>query len=369
MLKNELEILAFDRSAQNGGAKKADFPDSYFSKHVSESCGKAREAWAAAVFSDSGDDTLRRYFDFHFKFLSGLISENTICAESNETSDLCLLMDHLLLFYGRFIDPQQPVSARYLTHKLRLLRPVYERFSEQLSSAKINGALINCLTTCLAPLYLDLPSEDQLLGAIFYREALVNALAASHNDLAQMTEEGLVAVLMAFNFNHFRFFCYLREQVLSLINVLPVQKRGRYLLELSAAIPSVNGNSRQCFDTKWAPVSDMYKGWLFELGTLLNLGSPAEEVAEPFVKMPLKISVNYLGCMIHALHEAGFYGAVTLSAIFDHAAAVFTTKKQEHISRDSLSNAYYNISQPTAARMISIFNNSAAFLKSHYFPV
>jgi hypothetical protein len=278
-------------------------------------------------------------------------------------------MDHLLLFYGNFIDTQQPVSAGYFTYRLRLLRPVYERFNGQLISTKINSALVKCLTICLSPLYLDLPSEGQLLGALFYREDLINALAVSDNGLAQMTEEGLVSVLMAFNFNHFRFFCYLREQALSLINVMPVEKRGRYLLELSATMSSDNGNSRRCFDAKWAPICNMYKGWLFEMGTLLSIESAAEQVAEPFVKMPLNISVNYLGCMIHALHKAGFYGAVTLSAIFDHAAAAFSTKKQEHISRDSLSNAYYNISQPTAARMIRIFNNSAAFLKSHYFPV
>ncbi|HMG11222.1 MAG TPA: hypothetical protein VK609_22060, partial [Mucilaginibacter sp.] len=152
------------------------------------------------------------------------------------------------------------------------------------------------------------------------------------------------------------------------IEALPAEERGRYLLELSATIPSETAKS-PCFDSRWAHICNMYKGWLLEMGTLLNLGSAPEQVTEPFLKVPLNISVNYLGCMIRALHESGFYGAVTLSAIFDHAAAAFTTKKQEHISRDSLSNAFYNISQPTAARMIRIFNNSSVFLKSHCFPV
>ncbi|WP_184550930.1 hypothetical protein [Mucilaginibacter sp. FT3.2] len=370
MLKNELEILASDFIPHNGSdgvAQHKAVQD--FSKVVSKSCGKVREAWAAAVFSDSNDDTLRRYFDFHFKFLSGLISENAVCQESDEPSELCLLMDHLLLFYGNFIDQQQPVSTRYFTYRLRLLLPVYERFNKRLKEVKINNALINCLKISLSPLYIDTPSDGLFLNALFYREELITALAVTDAGMAQTPEESLISVLMAFNFNHFRFFSYLREQVISIINGIPVEKQSRYLLELSATIQSPNAISCPCFDKRWSHICDMYKGWLVEWGTVLNLGSANEQVVQSFLKVPLNISVNYLGCMIRALYEAGFYGTVSLSAIFDHAAAVFTTKKQEHISRDSLSNAFYNISLPTAARMIRIFNNSSGFLKSRYFPV
>ncbi|MEZ2338816.1 hypothetical protein AB6735_24410 [Mucilaginibacter sp. RCC_168] len=370
MLKNELEILAADSIPKNGGSGGVSKDAALdFSGMVSESCGKAREAWAAAAFSDNGDDTLRRYYDFHFKFLSGLISEVGDESENEVLSDLCSLMDHLLLFYGNFIDRQQVLLPRYFIYRLQLIQSTYEQFFERLEDAKINKEFMKCLGICLSPLYLEAPSDGLFLSALFYREELLFALVANRDDdQLQMTEESLTFLLMTFNFNHFRFFNYLQKQAILEVEKIPGEKQGKYLLESSASIQSPNTITYPSFDKRWSHICDMYKSWLVERGTLLNLGTANLQVDQPFFKVPLNISVNYLGCMIRALHEAGFYGTISLTAIFDHAAAVFSTKKQEHISRDSLSNAFYNISLPTAARMIRILNNSSGFLKSRYFP-
>lgn len=363
MLKNELGLLAakpeLGKKVQNGSAVTG----CDFSKLVSECCGTVREAWAAAAFSVKSDISIRRYFDFHFKFLSGLISQHG--ADADSLKQLNGLMDDLLLFYGSFIEQQQLVAPKYYNYRLQKARPDYELFMTLLDRAEINDHLRRCLYHCLPPLYTEIAHGTGTLGDIFYREKLIFELNHRELNFFGMTEQGLISSLMAVNFNHFLFFQYLQEQAKRDMEKIEPVFRGKYLLDQSISIPLPGTGNPLCFDRRWTGISNLYKTWLYEQGTLLSLGSVPGEACP---KIPLNISVAYLACLIRALYDQGIYGAVSLTAIFEHAAKVFTTKRQEHISADSLSNAYYNISQQTAARMVGILNNAAGALKLRYFP-
>ncbi|NVM66627.1 hypothetical protein FHW88_004945 [Mucilaginibacter sp. SG538B] len=364
MLKNELGFLADKPELGKKEQKDSAVTGRDFSKLVSECCGTVREAWAAAAFSVKNDTSIRRYFDFHFKFLSGLISQHG--ADADSLKHLNLLMDDLLLFYGDFIQHQQLVALEYYNYRLQKVRPDYELFMALLESSEINDHLRRCLCHCLPPLYTEIAEGTGTLGDLFYREKLIGELNHRELNFFGMTEQGLVNRLMAVNFNHFLFFQYLQEQATRDMQKIEAVFRGKYLLDQSINIPLAKTGNPLCFDKRWTGICDLYKTWLYEQGTFLSLGSVPGEACP---KIPLNISVAYLACLIRAFYDQGIYGAVSLTAIFEHAAKVFTTKRQEHISADSLSNAYYNISQQTAARMIGIFNNASAALKLRYFPV
>lgn len=363
MLGNAFEILtAAQYRKQEAGQTDADYSLS-FSGYLATSCGRIREAWTTAVFSASGDGTLRRYFDFHFKLLSSLISQNN--TEACTLEYLNGLMDDLLLFYGNFIGQQQFIAPEYFNYRLQKVRAGYQLFMTRLNRAEINDNLRDCLYHCLRPLYTEIPGGTGTLGDIFYREKLICELNHLGSNTSGIKEKSLINTLMALNFNHFLFFQYLQDEAKMKLEKIEAGLRAEHLLNQSISIPLAQPDNSLCFDRRWMGISDLYKTWLYEQGTLLSPGSISKEVCP---KIPLNISVAYLACMIRGLYDSGLYGNVTLTAIFEHAAKVFTTKRQEHISAESLSNAYYNISQQTAARMIAIFNKASDSIKLRYFP-
>jgi hypothetical protein len=365
MLKNELELLTDDRIFQNRKVRLSLVPDRNFSELVNQSCSNARQAWAAAAFSDHNNDTIERYFNFHFRFLSGLISEKTEGRQTIAVSELCRLMDHLLSFYGKFIDQQQALPVDYFRYRLNLLQPQYFGFLDQLGKSPADEQLKACLRACLSPVYLDAEHLNPNLGELLYRESLLIALISAGDNPQSLANSSLITLLMTFNFNHFLFLDYLREKDMAMLGELPPAQRDEKLVALILAIPSNDGKEGPCFDRKWPHIGIMYKAWLNDYRALCCLTTPAPKSG---FKIPLNISVKYLACMIRALYEGGFYGNVSLTTIFDHAAAVFSTKRQHQISPDSLSNAYYNIDQLSAARMIAIFNSASAFLRPYCFP-
>ncbi|SDH15623.1 hypothetical protein [Mucilaginibacter gossypii] len=369
MLKNELEILTTIQNRQVIAGQIAADLSSGFSEHLKASCDRVRDAWTAAAFSAESDTSIRRYFDFHFKFLSGLIMEND-CDVLGELSDeLYKLMDYLLHFYRVYIDQLQSAPRQYCAYRLRLNEPGNRDMLERLQKMSISLAFKTCLAKCLSPLYLELPADDLTIGALFYRERLVSELDCICRVPALLTDENLIALLIALNFNHLHFMDFLRERVMAALYGLPLAEREKRLLELSLAIPAHDSSNTLSFDSNWPSIGAMYKEWLNGYRALCNLGGRTTvPPGLPFAKLPLNISVKHLACMIRALYSSGFYGSVSLSAIFDHSAAVFVTKKQDQISADSLSNAYYSVDQSSAAKTIGIFDSASRVLRSCYFP-
>ncbi|QEM09144.1 hypothetical protein [Mucilaginibacter rubeus] len=365
MLKNELQILTTILARQGKKAAVDNKWSSDFSKVATESCNRAREAWSIAAFSDINKDALSRYFDFHFSFLNGLISEKFLNAFPDGPKVLNELMDHLLRFYTGFIDQDQWVALEYLQYRIRLLEPAYREFCQQLLLSNVDEDFKLCLRESLGPIYQSPDAGPMTLEALYYREELMLELSGKGKNLALMTDEILVATLMAFNFNHARFFGYLRKRCLKGISNLRPKDHAEHFAELIAGVPVTHVACSRCFDTKWPPIGALYRDWLNDYQALLRLSAPAGSDTS---KIPLNISVKQLACMIRALYQSGFYGAVKLTAIFDHAAAVFSTKRQEQISAESISNAYYALEQSSALKVVRMLGSAVDFLKPYCFP-
>jgi len=368
MLKNELQILTRLFTEQGRSNAHNRRTSSEFSKVMAESCNRAREAWSIAAFSDISKDALSRYFDFHFSFLNGLISEKFLNAFPDGPKVLNELMDHLLKFYTRFIDQDQWVAPTYLQYRIRLLEPAYQEFCRQLLLSNVDEDLKLCLRESLGPIYQSPDAGPMTLGALYYREELMLELSGNANNPVLMTDENLIATLMAFNFNHARFFSYLRKRCLKGISNLRPKDHAEYFAELIAGVPVTDMVCSCCFDSKWPPISALYRDWLNDYQALLRLSSPTAADSVSFLKIRLNISVKQLACLIRALYESGFYGSVSLTAIFDHAAAVFSTKRQEQISAESISNAYYALEQSAVLKVVRLLGSAIDFLKPYCFP-
>ncbi|MEO3404928.1 hypothetical protein AAFN85_13565 [Mucilaginibacter sp. CAU 1740] len=368
MLKNELEILTTVFASKNGvsvAAHKAKLPD--FSKVVLDGCDRAMQAWAVAAFSDHPNESLIRYFDYHFKFLNGLIAEHADDPLRDPLNELCKLMDHLLLFYGSFISCGLLITTRYLGYRCRLWGAKYKEFEDRFSILNNDKDLLDCLSVCLSPFYCSSPGEPLKLSALFYREALLNELAGRRYHADLMTTECLISVLISYNFNHIRFLAYLRKRTIRGLSGVANSSFSVYFCEQGNEIPAIDTAGGRCYDPDWPHIATMYKDWLNDYAALLEItsGKNAEMVVQ---KVPLAISVKQLACLIRVFYESGMYGNTTLTAIFDHAATVFTTKRQEHISAESISNAYYELPQSSALKINRMLGKAMDFLKPYCFP-
>jgi hypothetical protein len=363
MLKNELEILTTVFTYKSGGESgvhKRKQPD--FSDVVSKGCDRAMQAWAIAAFSDHPNESLRRYFDYHFNFLNGLIAEHADETLHGPLKELYKLTDHLLLYYGNFINFHQLVTVKYLAYRYQLLVSKYKQFEDRFSAANNDKDMVDCLEECLAPLYFETPIEPQKLSALFYREALLNELAGRRHHADLMTAECLIPALISFNFNHTRFLAYLRKRTIKGLSALENSSYSKYFCEISSEIPTVDIANERSYDPNWPHIATMYKDWLNDYGTLLTIALVTDNKND-IHKVPLAISVKQLACLIRAFYESGFYGNISLTAIFDHAATVFTTKRQEHISAESISNAYYELPQSSALKISRMLTKAIDFLK------
>lgn len=368
-LKNELEILSNYVTGKNGVGgftKRKKKPD--FCKVLIESCCRAREAWAAAAFSDVTDEALHRYFNFHFNFLSGLIAENAQNDSMDGLEELFKLMDHLLSFFKKFIDSCQPVAIHYVNYRICSLQSKYQQFVDQLSLLNSDKEFNLCLTESLSPIYEPPIAEHIELGALFYRECLIVELAGKRYKPELMTNDSIISTLISFNFNHVRFLGYLRRKAVDGLLKIKKSEHLEYLAVLGSEFPVTDLIDNGCFDSKCPHISVMYRDWLKDYRVLLTLSLQPEKESNLIDKVPLNISVKQLACMIRALYQSGFYGNVSLTAIFDHAAAVFTTKRQEHISAESISNAYYAMEQSAVLKASRLFSNAVDFLKPYCFP-
>jgi hypothetical protein len=371
MLKNELDMLAavFDDQPKVFGLAD-NFNTSGLGELVNQRCNQAREHWSAAAFSDHSYDVLQRYFNFHFSFLNNLIAEKGLSDDADGYRPLFRLMDYLLIHYKHFLDQKQHVSPEYTAYRLRSSQKKYKLFLDQLEIVNSDQELRICLVESLSPIYTCSPIERIELGAMFYREELITELASGRNSTELMTAENLISVLICFNFNHMRFLTYLRKKAMKGIAGIQKNKFPTYFLNLITEIPKVDIKDNRCFDSNWPHISVMYKDWLNDYQILVNLTLQQQSHHQETVnKIPLNISVKHLGCMIRALYESGCYGNISLTAIFEHAAMVYTTKRQEHISAESISNAYYGISLSASLKVSRVFGDATRFLRPYCSPV
>ncbi|MET3606920.1 hypothetical protein ABIC74_000762 [Mucilaginibacter rubeus] len=368
MLKNELRLLTKILIQQRGDKAVDKTRSSQISKAINDSCSQARETWEAATFSNKTDDVLCRYFDLHFSFLNGLIAEKSLSGCPDVQNALFRLMDHLLAFYSRFINQKQWVSPGYITYRISLIEPDYLHFIKQLSLLNEDQEFKFFLTESLDPLYRISYLGSITLFALSYRVQLMTELSGKSYYLESMTSDSLTSTLISFNFNHVGFFSYLRKRFLFSISNLRKMSYARYIAELIAIVPVYEEGSSLCFDSKWPHISVMYREWLNDYRALLNLSYPFGRNGTSLIKLPLNISVKQLACLIRALYELGFYGQVSLTAIFDHAAAAFSTKRQQHISAESISNAYYALEQSSSLKVFRILSKALDFLKPYCFP-
>ncbi|MFB0497294.1 hypothetical protein ABID99_003531 [Mucilaginibacter sp. OAE612] len=337
----------------------------------SQLCEQVREGWADAVFSDATDEALSRYFNYHFDLLRDLLSNSQLTA--TEISQLLALMDHLLLFFKKYLDWERLLPAAYLSFKFSDIKEQQSSIKNVLNRFPVDDALRKCLKKYFSGILDAIMGGCLSLGEFIFANKLLNELAVK---LKMSGKEGInqsiSEVLIHLNFNHLDFFVYLKNRTNAELAAFAEPERIQVLKQKAAEI-QLNGSSLRCiYDQNLAPILVMLKGWMTEEAVLMEAALEKNKVSIPDAwpgKVGLRLSVPQLACLIHVFYEAGIYATSNLTQIFKSAAFNYSTIKQENISPDSLSKELYGITQNTAKKVMELLLQMAEFIKLSYFPV
>jgi hypothetical protein len=366
MLTNVLEILAVEllssQSTNNSAESKSG---SKVSINFLESCSKVQEYWTAAAFSKENDYTLQRYFSFQWRYLSSLYA--LFEDQPREyRQELHRLMDHLICFHHRLIDQSEPIPSAYIIYRQSTLSSFFQEFRLNVSKSELSDSLKECIVQSIYPIYADPVATT--LGSLLYRETLFQALTGMSVERNVLTEESMISLLIGHNFNHFLFFRYLCETTKKGLQEEGFRESAWQISLMIMAVPTESKDSSHCFDMNWPNIAIMYRSWLIDYRSFIEKSSNTSLLVNKPSKIPLNISVKQLACMIRALYASGYYGDISLTAIFNHSAATFTTKRQLQISPDSLSNAYYDISDSSVIKINRLFAKATEYLKAYCYP-
>jgi hypothetical protein len=180
-MKNELakiaELIARQEPAAANSGIAVCFSEDAAAK-LEQACSEAREAWASAVFSDNGKNTLRRYFTYQMRVLSGLLTRLDAAGPAIVEPVPCLtaLTDHLYLFFPAYLDMTVTAPAPFARYKLSVLKEKADRLISLFQNSEVNPGLQACLVSWLG-LYFPPGNPPPLsLGTLSYLEFFLDGL-------------------------------------------------------------------------------------------------------------------------------------------------------------------------------------------------
>jgi len=377
-MRNELERIAELIARQepvmmNTGSSACFSEDS--AVQLEQACSEARQAWASAVFSDSGKNTLRRYFTYQMRVLSGLLDRlNTDAPATREAAlHLIELTDHLYVFFPACLDMSVTASAAFACYKLLGLGEKAGQLIRLLQNSEVNPNLKNCLISCLDFYFAPGTPPRLSLGTLDYLELLLDGLlqlwqSPSHAaDVSQALEQAL----MALNFNHLEFFRYLVNRTSSALERLDPEDQQVFLLKKAALLQPDMHYNKWYYDPSLPPVALMYKGWLKDEASALAERHKRSHLipVTKTGKIGLNLSVSELACLVKLFFETGLFLETGITEILKTIPLHFSAKRQPAISPGSFSTKYYSSEQKAAAKIKAILLKMIGWLNKHYFPV
>lgn len=371
MLKNELkyiEELLLPTDTLNA--------NTVFKIDIDGQFNLIREAWEKAIFSDSSEHSLVRYFHFHLDGVSKLSDKLHVSNRGSYPEDiedaLLTLIDHLRDSYSAYFNLDARVPVIFHKRLMAQLQSSISVVDKSLQVSKLSFALKTCLLNLLSELTELSDNVRYSFRSVSYLEHIIYQLLSI--DLqSDMAEELLVTILLNSNFNHLSFFVYRQNSIRdALVIFSSAQEKLEYLQMEKSKVLSSPELKNIGYDSSWPSLKTMLSTWLQEEVCLAEqaLRKDIEIAAENNVpKLPIQTSVAHMACIIRLLFEENVFSTNNLKLIFKCFAGHYQTKRQSSISPGSLSKEFYSIDQHTAARVRDLLQRMVLRLNRNFFPV
>ncbi|MDN3548909.1 hypothetical protein [Mucilaginibacter aquaedulcis] len=388
MLQDELEPLRnLTRelvSSANGADVLTVVNPSECVRNVHEVCKEIQASWLSAFFSESGDHSLKRYFDFHQEGIREISDSLFFFLQTNDVGPeaagdislmneyICSLIVHIQNHHASFFNDK--LNSPLYLRKTRL-HPHLQKFSQlvnRLAEATLDQALKDSLM-----LYFEESRQAEYGGfytyyAIGYFTLFVEKIASLFSPGAPEDGE-LEIVLNGLEFNRLDYFFYESNKILhGCSEMTELQNRVNFFREKKIEIVLLSNRlTKKCLP-EFPSLSVMFENWLDEqIEKVMSEGShtQAASSANPKKKITLNLSVAQIACFIRIFHGCKVISDNALADTFRLISANFSSKMQEDISEKSLSKEYYSISQSTARRVMDIIQNLLDNLRNGFFPL
>jgi len=367
MLRNELEdieeILLEGSFSDSNEAASID---------INHRLKQIHKAWEEAVFSNSSENSLVRYFNYHLDRiisisanLSGLPDSTKFLVQQNE---LLELIDHLRKYYSSYFNENALAPIRFHQRLVSQLSEIMCLVVHGVQRGKLNPGLKTCLLKWFDDISENIGTEKYAFRSLFYFESIVNqiALIDFHSGDA---ENLLISILTRSNYNSLSFFVFRQDTIRSSSGQFHTQEEKLdYFRRQKAETLSSPEVKNIAYDPSLPTIKTMLGDWLMEEILLAEKSlCKGRDVVVP--KIPLEMSVAHLSCLIRLLYEESVFATQNLQFIFKCFAGHYQSKRQAVISPGSLSKEFYSIDQHTAARVRDLLQRMVQRINRNFFPM
>ncbi|WP_183567738.1 hypothetical protein [Mucilaginibacter sp. SP1R1] len=351
---------------------------------VQAACDRVRSAWLGAFFSEAGDHTLQRYFNFHLEGITALantlylFSQDRITASADNdqlvmiSEVLLSLIGHMQQYHGRYFDTQ-------LSAPLSWRQACFQRMSGavQLLIAKLHVSVTDhLLKDCVNTYIQDILDTGQggycSFHALRYFEYFVAELTKGLAT-TEHTDELLDRLLSGLNFNRLSYLVYRQNQVRQACGkIVQATNQMEFLREKQIELLFVTNQGKLKCHEQYPDLTTMLEGWLgeqMERQVKDNLTASGSPIHDPAGKIAINLSVAQIACIIRLLREENYLSASSLEEIFKLVSIYYSSKMQEQISAGSINKEFYSITQSTALKIEAMLQKMLANLKRNFFPL
>jgi hypothetical protein len=334
--------------------------------------GQIYKAWEEAIFSNTPEETLVRYFHYHLDIISTI--SNTLShshdAETNILlqNELLVLIDHLRKYYSSYFNEDAIVPMTYHQRLVSQLTGDICAIRKTLKSIDLDPSLMGCLLEWFNVMYESSGEVRFTFRSLHYFGYIIHQLGSLDYD-SDEAEKLLVSLLIRSNFNNLSFFVYYQNTIRNaLCDFRDTHERLNYLVEQKVETVSSPEIKNIAYDPSWPSIKTMLGDWLTE-EILMTEKSLCKGSNVTVPKVPLEMSVAHLSCLIRLLYEESVFATQNLQFIFKCFAGHYQSKRQAVISPGSLSKEFYSIDQHTAARVRDLLQRMVLRINRNFFPM
>lgn len=334
--------------------------------------GQICKAWEAVIFSNTPEDTLVRYFHYHLDIIS-TISNTLSNSHDSETNvllqnELLALIDHLRKYHFNYFNEDAIAPIAYHQRSIEQWSEDVRLLKSKLKKAQISAELKTSVCKWVEELNEINYSRRYSFREISYSKYIIEQMLLI-DIFSDKADNNLISFLSSANFNHLAFLVYRQNKIRQELEAfICLDDKINYLHHQKATVASVPEVKHVVYNISWPSLKIMLGDWLQEEILLTEKSlSKRSEVAIP--KIPLKMSVAHLSCLIRLLYEESVFATQNLQFIFKGFAGHYQSKRQAVISPGSLSKEFYSIDQHTAARVRDLLQRMVQRINRNFFPM
>lgn len=264
--------------------------------------------------------------------------------------------------YGSFFDVSQPVSHYFLSLLRADLKFLFQNLYEELpeSGGEIKE-LLDAIRIALEQLMIaehgNRPSYEDLKHITYFMQMLTNA--GKHSD-ALITFHNL----MKENLNAPEVIAWYQKTTLATFSVLNEHEQRSFIEAeehkwLSVAVSPIQLNAHL------PNGPEQLLAWLSKLKHQKVLD---DHITGRTDRLPLSLSVAQFGLFLRLCYLTGCFHEQNISELLRFFIRHFNSKKQEHISKQSLAKAFYSAEFSTAVSGRAWLQRMIDHLNKKYFP-